>query len=547
MGWTAKTEIIWTVTGDQRSKVMVPNPANCGCMHCLWHIDCPEVYLPSVTAAPEDPAGCTVPLLRPLPSLISLLPLPAMHASAGSLQGSAIAPRRGSRGAIAARGRACRVSATAGGADALNVLVIGSGGREHSLAWKMAQSPSCKQLYVAPGNAGTALEPGIVTLPSLNPSNHAAVINFCREKGVGFVMVGPEQPLVEGLVDSLTAAGITAFGPSAAAAALEGSKAFMKDLCRKYDIPTAGYEVFDNPADAKAYIKAHGAPIVVKTSGLAAGKGVIVAATVEEACAAVDDMLVNGAFGAAGSTIVIEEFLTGEEASFFALIDGETCIPLAGAQDHKAVGDGDTGPNTGGMGSYSPAPVLTPALQDRIMADLVYPTARGMAAEGTPFRGVLFAGIMVDEAGNAKLLEHNVRFGDPECQSLMVRLKSDLVGALTSTLRGEAVALEWDPSPSLTVVLAAKGYPGAYGKGAPIRGLEAVTGAKVFHAGTALDGEGGVVSAGGRVLGVTAMGATVAAAQTAAYAAVDQIDYADGFCRRDIGWRAVARERGQQA
>jgi phosphoribosylamine--glycine ligase len=365
------------------------------------------------------------------------------------------------------------------------------------------------------------------------------VIDFCREKGVGFVVVGPEQPLVEGLVDSLSAAGITAFGPSAAAAQLEGSKAFMKALLRKYDIPTAAYEVFDNPADAKAFIRAHGAPIVVKTSGLAAGKGVIVAATEAEAFQAVDDMLVNGMFGAAGAAVVVEEFLGGEEASFFALVDGETCVPLAGAQDHKAVGERDTGPNTGGMGSYSPAPVLTPALQEQVMRELVVPTARGMAAEGIPFRGVLFAGLMV-EGGRAKLLEHNVRFGDPECQSLMVRLRSDLLGALGAALRGEDVPLEWAPEPSLTVVLAAKGYPGSYSKGSPIRGLEGVTGAKVFHAGTAMQ-EGQVVSAGGRVLGVTATGADVAEAQRKAYTAVDQIDYADGFCRRDIGWRAVER------
>lgn len=431
-----------------------------------------------------------------------------------------------------------------GASDSLNVLVVGSGGREHALAWKLAQSPSCNQLFVAPGNAGTQLEPSMTSVPQLNPSNHKQVIDFCREKGVGFVVVGPEQPLVEGLVDSLTAAGITAFGPSAAAAQLEGSKAFMKHLCRKYDIPTAGYDVFDNPDDAKAFIRAHGAPIVVKTSGLAAGKGVIVAQTIEEACQAVDAMLVGNAFGDAGATIVVEEFLTGEEASFFALIDGETCIPLVGAQDHKAVGDGDTGPNTGGMGSYSPAPVLTPELQDAVMRDIVAPTARGMAAEGTPFRGVLFAGLMIED-GRVKLLEHNVRFGDPECQSLMVRLQSDLLDALQGALRGEAVPLEWDPNPSLTVVLAAKGYPGSYAKGSPINGLESVTGAKVFHAGTAMQADGQVVSAGGRVLGVTATGKDVLEAQRKAYAAVDQIDFQDGFCRRDIGWRAVARLNGK--
>jgi phosphoribosylamine---glycine ligase len=431
---------------------------------------------------------------------------------------------------------------TAAANNAMNVLIVGNGGREHALAWKIAQSPGCGHLYVAPGNAGTALEPNMTTVSQLNPSNHKSVIDFCRERKVGFVMVGPEQPLVEGLVDALSAAGITAFGPSAAAAQLEGSKAFMKNLCKKYNIPTAEYEVFDNPTDAKSYIKSQGAPIVVKTSGLAAGKGVIVAQTVAEACQAVDDMLVNGAFGGAGSTIVVEECLVGEEASFFALIDGETCIPLAGAQDHKAVGEGDTGPNTGGMGSYSPAPVLTPELQDRVMRDIVQPTASGMAAEGTPFRGVLFAGLMIDKAGNVKLLEHNVRFGDPECQSLMLRLEGDLLEALTAALRGESTPLEWSDDASLTVVLAAKGYPGSYAKGSPIRGLEAVTGAKVFHAGTALQ-DGRVVSSGGRVLGVTATGKDVEEAQRKAYAAVDAIDFADGFCRRDIGWRAVARLR----
>ncbi|KAI7846480.1 hypothetical protein COHA_000015 [Chlorella ohadii] len=457
-----------------------------------------------------------------------------MAATAGaSLQAAPArpAPRR--------RAAALAVHCAAGGKQ--NVLVVGSGGREHALAWKLAQSPTCGTLYVAPGNAGTQLEPSMVTLPQLNTSNHEQVISFCREKGIDFVMVGPEQPLVEGLVDSLSAAGITAFGPTAAAAQLEGSKAFMKNICRKYNIPTAQYETFTDPAAAKAFITQCGAPIVVKTSGLAAGKGVIVAQTLEEAYQAVDDMMLNNAFGEAGTTVVVEEFLTGEEASFFAFIDGENCIPLVGAQDHKAVGDGDTGPNTGGMGSYSPAPVLTPAIEQQAMEELIYPTARGMCAEGTPFRGVLFAGLMI-ENGRAKLLEHNVRFGDPECQSLMVRLQSDLLESLQAQCRGEQVKLEWSSDPSLTVVLAAKGYPGSYAKGGPIRNLEAVTGAKVFHAGTAMK-DGQVVSAGGRVLGVTAVGKDVAEAQRKAYAAVDQIDFSDGFCRRDIGWRAVARLR----
>lgn len=434
-----------------------------------------------------------------------------------------------------------RVIASAGNAAdkkaRTNVLVIGSGGREHALAWKFGESPSCGDVYVAPGNAGTEMEPALINVSDLSPSDHDEVIAFCKEKNIEFVVVGPEQPLVEGLVDSLSSAGITTFGPTAGAAALEGSKAFMKNLCKKYGIPTAEYNVFDNPEEAKAYIKDCGAPIVVKTSGLAAGKGVIVAQTEEEAVRAVDDMMVNSVFGSAGTNIVVEEFLTGEEASFFALIDGTTCIPLVGAQDHKAVGEGDTGPNTGGMGSYSPAPVLTPEIQEQVMKDIVIPTAEGMAAEGVPFRGVLFAGLMIKD-GKAKLLEHNVRFGDPECQSLMVRLKSDLLEALQAALKGDEVNLEWDPSPSLTVVLAAKGYPGAYNKGSLIENLENVTGAKVFHAGTVLK-DGKVLSAGGRVLAVTATGKTVAEAQQKAYNAVDQISFEDGFCRRDIGWRAL--------
>lgn len=424
-----------------------------------------------------------------------------------------------------------------------NVLVVGSGGREHALAWKFSASPSVSTVFCAPGNAGTGVEHNIHNV-KLNPSNHDQVIKFCKEKNIGFVLVGPEQPLVEGLVDALTSAGITAFGPSASAARLEGSKEFMKNLCRKYSIPTATYEVFDKPEDAKAYVRQHGAPIVVKTSGLAAGKGVILCQTVDEATQAINDMIVGQIFGSAGDTIVVEEFLTGEEASFFALIDGETCIPLVGAQDHKAVGEGDTGPNTGGMGSYSPAPVLTQAIIDQVMTDIVRPTACGMVAEGCPFRGVLFAGLMI-ENGKAKLLEHNVRFGDPECQSIMVRLKSDLLETLQGALRGEASGpLEWDPNPSLTVVVAANGYPGSYAKGTVINGLDTVPAdlAKVFHAGTDLDDSGRVISTGGRVLGVTATGTTVAEAQRKAYEAVDLIIpsmYPDGFVRRDIGWRAI--------
>ena len=446
-----------------------------------------------------------------------------------------------SAGLVRSSPKSIKVTCASVQSNNTNVLVIGSGGREHALAWKFGLSPSCGHVYAAPGNAGTGVEVGVTNVSSLNPSNHDQVIKFCKEKGIGFVVVGPEQPLVEGLVDSLTLAGITAFGPTAGAAQLEGSKAFMKNLCKKYNIPTAEYNVFDSPEDAKAYIKAHGAPIVVKTSGLAAGKGVIVAQTNEEAYKAVDDMMIHSTFGSAGTRIVVEEFLTGEEASFFALIDGATCIPLVGAQDHKAVGEGDTGPNTGGMGSYSPAPVLTPEIIDQVMKDIVVPTAEGMISEGYPFRGVLFAGLMIKD-GKAKLLEHNVRFGDPECQSLMVRLKSDLLETLEAALRGEAMELDWDPNPSLTVVVAANGYPGSYAKGTVIEGLETVTGAKVFHAGTDINDQGKVVSTGGRVLGITATGSSVAEAQKKAYAAVDQIIpdlYPDGFVRRDIGWRAL--------
>ncbi|KAI3436707.1 hypothetical protein D9Q98_006122 [Chlorella vulgaris] len=456
----------------------------------------------------------------------------------------ALALQRAAATVAARRPHSLAARVTCGGAGKQNVLVVGGGGREHALSWKLAQSPTCGTLYVAPGNAGTELEPNMISLPQLNTSDHKQVITFCREKGINFVMVGPEQPLVEGLVDSLEAAGVTAFGPTAAAAQLEGSKAFMKNICRKYNIPTAQYETFSDPASAKAFITQCGAPIVVKTSGLAAGKGVIVAATLEEAYQAVDDMMVKNTFGSAGATIVVEEFLSGEEASLFAFIDGESCTPLVGAQDHKAVGEGDTGLNTGGMGSYSPAPVLTPEIAQQAMEQLVIPTACGMCAEGTPFRGVIFAGLMIKD-GQAKLLEHNVRFGDPECQSLMVRLQSDLLESLLAQCRGEQVQLEWSADPSLTVVLAAKGYPGAYAKGGAIRNLQAVTGAKVFHAGTAMR-DGQVVSTGGRVLGVTATGKDVLEAQQKAYAAVDQIDFPDGFCRRDIGWRAVARLRAQQ-
>ena len=360
-------------------------------------------------------------------------------------------------------------------------------------------------------------------------------------------MCGPEAPLVDGLADSLADASIPCFGPTKAAARLEGSKGFLKDLLKKYDIPTAKYERFTDPEAAKAYITEQGAPIVVKTDGLAAGKGVIVAMDLQTALDAVDDMMVNSTFGSAGSEIVVEDFLTGEEASFFAVVGGGVAVPLVGAQDHKRVGEGDTGLNTGGMGAYSPAPVLTPELEAKVMRDIIQPTVDGMAAEGCPFTGVIFAGLMI-EGDDVKLLEHNVRFGDPECQCLMARMRSDLVDLLLRAAKGELRAdetLEWSDDVAMVVVVAAEGYPGSYAKGETIGGLDAANareGVKGIHAGTASDGDGNVVSAGGRVLGVTATGATVAEAAKRAYAGVDDIEWPGGFVRRDIGYRAIARE-----
>eukprot|EP00195_Chlamydomonas_chlamydogama_P005583 CAMPEP_0202898042 /NCGR_PEP_ID=MMETSP1392-20130828/6650_1 /ASSEMBLY_ACC=CAM_ASM_000868 /TAXON_ID=225041 /ORGANISM="Chlamydomonas chlamydogama, Strain SAG 11-48b" /LENGTH=427 /DNA_ID=CAMNT_0049583849 /DNA_START=210 /DNA_END=1493 /DNA_ORIENTATION=+ len=421
------------------------------------------------------------------------------------------------------------------------MLVVGNGGREHALVWRLSQSSLCEHLYSAPGNPGTAAEKNVTNV-GINVNNNAEVVKFCKEKNVGLVLVGPEVPLVAGLADDLQAAGIPTWGPSAKAAQLEGSKAFMKDICKKYNIPTAAYEKFTDAKRAKDFIKSLGAPIVVKASGLAAGKGVVVARTVEEAYQAVDDMLVSKVFGDAGNELVIEEFLDGEEASFFALVDGEKCVPLISAQDHKAVGNGDTGPNTGGMGTYSPAPVVTDALSRQVMDELVYRTAHAMAAEGHPFKGTLFAGLMIKD-GKAKLLEHNVRFGDPECQSLMARLDCDLGEALhsASTGRLEQVKLAWRPDAAVTVVMAANGYPGNYQKGTVIRGIENVTGAKVFHAGTARNSAGELVANGGRVLNVTALGKDVAEAQVKAYHAVKQIQWDDAYYRTDIAWRAIAR------
>ncbi|MDF1632263.1 phosphoribosylamine--glycine ligase [Mycoplana sp. MJR14] len=422
----------------------------------------------------------------------------------------------------------------------MKVLLIGAGGREHALAWKLAQSPLVEQLFAAPGNPGMA---ECAQLVPLDVEDHAAVSAFCRDNGVGFVVVGPEAPLVAGLADRLRTDGIDVFGPSAAAAQLEGSKGFTKDLCAKYDIPTGAYRRFTDAASAKAYVGEQGAPIVIKADGLAAGKGVTVAMTVGEALSAIDDCF-DGAFGAAGAEVVVEAFLDGEEASFFCLCDGKNALPLASAQDHKRVGDGDTGPNTGGMGAYSPAPVMTAEMVERTMKEIIEPTIRGMAADGHPFSGVLFAGLMITKKG-PELIEYNVRFGDPECQVLMMRLKSDLLPLLHAAATGrlDTVTAEWKDETALTVVLASKGYPGAYEKNTPIRSIPADGAAtKVFHAGTALK-DGQLVATGGRVLNATAVAPSVAEAQAGAYALADRVEWDNGFCRRDIGWRAVAREK----
>ena len=424
----------------------------------------------------------------------------------------------------------------------MNILLLGSGGREHALAWKMAASPLTDRLMCAPGNAGIAREAECVTL---DLADHAAVIAFCRENGIDFVVVGPEAPLCAGIVDDLEAAGIKAFGPSRAAARLEGSKGFTKDLCRSAGIPTASYERFRTAPEAKAYARERGAPIVVKADGLAAGKGVVVAESVAEAEAAIE-MILGGGVGEAGAELVIEEFLAGEEASFFALCDGETALPLASAQDHKRAFDGDKGPNTGGMGAYSPAPIVDAAMSARVMAEIVEPTLRAMKAMGAPYKGVLYGGLMITAEG-PKLIEYNVRFGDPECQVLMPRLMSDLVPALLASRDGvlKSVDLRWYPQAALTVVMAARGYPGPYAKGSVIEGLDdaaAVEGVEIFHAGTKQDGDR-VLANGGRALNVSALGRNVREARTRAYEAVSRIRWPQGFCRHDIGWRAVEREK----
>ncbi len=427
----------------------------------------------------------------------------------------------------------------------MKVLVVGGGGREHALCWTIAASPLCHKLYCAPGNAGIAEEAECLPLAA---EDIDGLIAFVQKEAIDYVVVGPEAPLVLGLVDRLDAIGVKAFGPSAAAAQLEGSKGFTKDLCAKYDIPTAAYGRFTEAAAAKAYVREQGAPIVVKADGLAAGKGVTVAMTEDEALAAIDEAMAGGAFGEAGAELVIEAFLQGEEASFFALVDGETALPLATAQDHKRAYDGDEGPNTGGMGAYSPAPVMTQDLIDQTMARIILPTVAAMKAEGMPYKGVLYAGLMITDKG-PELIEYNVRFGDPECQVVLMRLMSDLLPALIASSDGMLANfdLRWYAEAALTVVMAAKGYPGAYEKGSVIGSLDTAPGngddVKIFHAGTKLGPEGEILANGGRVLNVTAMAPSIKEAQERAYAAVDKIDWPDGFCRRDIGWRAIGREK----
>jgi phosphoribosylamine---glycine ligase len=423
----------------------------------------------------------------------------------------------------------------------MNVLLIGAGGREHALAWALAASPLLSKLYCAPGNAGIA---EVAECVAIGVDDHAGIIAFAKANAIGFVIIGPEQPLVAGLADDLAAAGIKAFGPSRLAAQLEGSKGFTKDFCAEFAIPTGAYRRFTDAGAAKDYASGQSLPIVIKADGLAAGKGVTVATTRAEADAAIDTCFA-GAFGSAGYEVVVEEFLDGEEASFFALVDGSHALALATAQDHKRVGDGDTGPNTGGMGAYSPAPVMTPALIERAMNELILPTVRGMATRGTPFRGVLYAGLMLTKKG-PQLIEYNVRFGDPETQVLVMRLKSDLLAALLATADGVLATFDvrWSNDAALTVVMASNGYPGDYKKGTEIRGLDdagAVEGVEIFHAGTERR-DGRLVATGGRVLNVSARGRTVAEAQARAYAAIERIDWPDGFCRRDIGWQAISRE-----
>lgn len=420
----------------------------------------------------------------------------------------------------------------------MNILVLGGGGREHALAWAIKQNPKCDRLIVAPGNAGIAL---IAECAEINAESGALVVRFCEENAVDFVVIGPEAPLAAGVADALREAGIACFGPSAAAARLEASKAFTKEICDAVGAPTAGWARFDNAADAQSYITDKGLPLVIKADGLAAGKGVVIPETIDEALDVVKAMF-GGIYDEAGSSVVIEEFMEGEEASFFVLVDGETCLPIGTAQDHKRVGEGDTGPNTGGMGAYSPAPVLTEALQEQAMTQIIRPMMAEMARRGTPYQGVLYAGLMIDK-GQARLVEYNVRFGDPECQVLMMRLGAQALDLMLACAEGrlEGCRVNWADDHAITVVMAAQGYPGKYEKGSEIKGLEALPADSrnmVFHAGTNA-AQGRVLACGGRVLNVTARGASLAEAHARAYAMVDALDWPEGFCRRDIGWRAL--------
>src|SRR3954452_15381752 len=424
----------------------------------------------------------------------------------------------------------------------MNILLLGSGGREHALAWKIAASPLVEKLWCAPGNAGIAREAECVPI---DVTDHAAVIGFCRSHAVDFVVVGPDAPIAAGIVDDLNAAGFKAFGPTKAAGRLESSKNFTKALCRANNIPTAAYEHFTDADAAKAWIRTQGAPIVVKADGLAAGKGVVVAMTLDEALAAID-MMFGGGLGEAGAAVVVEEFMRGEEASFFALCDGEHALPLATAQDHKRAFDGDSGPNTGGMGAVSPAPVMSEAVCTRVMDEMIMPTLRALKAMGTPYKGVLYAGVMVTKDG-PKLVEYNARFGDPECQVLMLRMMSDILPALIACADGQLknFSLRWYEDAALTLIMPTRGYPGDYAKGSVIGSLDEaakVEGVEIFHAGTVAK-DGHILANGGRVLNVCATGKTVTEAQRRAYAAVDRIKWPEGFCRRDIGWQAVERER----
>ncbi len=429
----------------------------------------------------------------------------------------------------------------------MQVLIIGSGGREHALAWKVAQNPQVETIYVAPGNAGTALEHKVKNV-SIGITDIPALVAFAQDKAIELTIVGPEAPLVIGVVDAFRAAGLPIFGPTQGAAQLEGSKAFTKDFLARHNIPTAAYANFTEIEPALAYVREKGAPIVVKADGLAAGKGVIVAMTLQEAEDVIQDMLAGNAFGSAGSRVVVEEFLDGEEASFIVMVDGENVLPMATSQDHKRVGDADTGPNTGGMGAYSPAPVVTQEIHDRVMREVIYPTVRGMATEGNTYTGFLYAGLMIDKSGAPKVIEYNCRFGDPETQPIMMRLQSDLVELCQAAIAGklDQVESKWDPRASIGVVLAAGGYPGDYAKGDVISGLptQETAGQKVFHAGTETQGDQ-VVTNGGRVLCATALGNTVLEAQQRAYQLADQINWNGMFCRRDIGYRAIAREQAK--